>query len=168
MDYTLRTWRNDDAESAARYGNNKKIADNLRNSFPFPYTHEDAVAYVAMCQDADDSRSLLRAIDVNGEAVGSIGVFRKDDVYERSAELGYWLAEPFWGHGLMTRAVKEICLDAFASWDIVRIFAEPFARNAGSRRVLEKAGFALEGVLRQSVCKNGEVFDSCLYALLKA
>ena len=89
------------------------------------------------------------------------------DVYRRGGELGYWLAEPFWGKGIMARAVREMCREAFAALDIVRIYAEPYAYNTGSRRVLEKCGFTLEGTLRQSVCKNGRMLDSCIYALLR-
>ena len=104
---------------------------------------------------------------VDGEAVGSISLTLGSDVYRRSAELGYWLGKPFWGRGIMTAAVTAMCRDGFGTWDIVRIHAEPFARNAASRRVLEKAGFTLEGTLRQSVYKNGEMLDSCIYALLR-
>lgn len=105
--------------------------------------------------------------EVDGEAAGSIGLFLGSDVYRRSAELGYWLGEPFWGRGIMTAAVETMCREGFAAWDIVRIHAEAFARNAASRRVLEKAGFALEGTLRRSVYKNGEMLDSCIYALVR-
>jgi ribosomal-protein-alanine N-acetyltransferase len=110
---------------------------------------------------------ILRAIDIDGIAVGSIGIFLKDDVYCKSAELGYWLGEPFWGKGIMTQAVKQICKMAFEKYDIVRIFAEPYADNTASRRVLEKAGFRLEGILRKSVYKKGQIMDSCIYALIK-
>ena len=109
----------------------------------------------------------MLAIEAGGEAVGSIGVFRKDNVYRKSAELGYWLAEPFWGRGIMTRAVEQICAIAFDTLGVVRIFAEPFAENTKSRRVLEKAGFHLEGTMRRSVYKEGRVMDSCMYALLR-
>ncbi len=104
---------------------------------------------------------------MDGEAVGSIAVTLKDDVYRKSAELGYWLAEPYWNRGIMTEAVRRICRHAFAAYDIVRIFAEPFACNTASRRVLERAGFTLEGVIKMSVYKNGRMLDSCIYALLK-
>ena len=99
--------------------------------------------------------------------MGSISLTLGSDVYRRSAELGYWLAEPFWGRGLMTAAVAEMCREGFGTWDIVRIYAEPYARNLASRRVLEKAGFTLEGTLRQCVCKNGEMLDACIYALIR-
>lgn len=167
MDYELRKWREQDAFSIALYANNKKIADNLRNVFPFPYALDDAKQYVAMCTGGDEARQCVRAIVVNGEAVGSIGLFLKDDVYCKSAELGYWLGEPFWGNGIVSDAISRICSMAFTQYDIVRIFAEPYADNTGSRRALEKAGFQLEALLKKSVYKNGTFFDSCIYALIR-
>lgn len=165
--FELRKWQRDDIESVAKHANNKKIADNLRNVFPYPYTLKDAEGYIKFCINGDESKQCCRAITVNGEAVGSIGVFIKDDVYCKSAEVGYWLGEEFWGKGIMSQAIKEISEFAFENYDIVRIYAEPFARNVGSRRALEKAGFKLEGVLEKSVYKNGEIGDSCIYALIK-
>ncbi|MCQ5131301.1 GNAT family N-acetyltransferase [Butyricicoccus faecihominis] len=167
MQFTLKKWDERFIDDVARYGNNAKIAANLRDVFPFPYTREDAVGYVRMCAQNDESRQLCRAIVADGRAVGSVGVFCGSDVYRKSAELGYWLAEEYWGKGIMTEAAKQLCAAAFAAFDIVRIEAEPFAYNQGSRRVLEKAGFTLEGVKRQSVFKNGAIQDSCVYALLR-
>ena len=166
-DYILRPWREGDAVSIARYADNGKIAANLRDVFPWPYAPQDAVDFVAGCIRNEGQGQLCRAIEVDGEAVGSIGLFLGNDVYRRSAEIGYWLGEPFWGRGLMTAAVAAMCREGFAAWDIVRIHAEPFARNLASRRVLEKAGFTLEGTLRRSVYKNGEMLDSCIYALVR-
>ena len=120
-----------------------------------------------MCMRSTSEGELYRAIVVDGRAAGGISVCAGGDVYRRSAELGYWLGEPFWGRGIMTAAVETMCREGFAAWDIVRIHAEAFARNAASRRVLEKAGFALEGTLRRSVYKNGEMLDSCIYALVR-
>ncbi|MDR2903560.1 MAG: GNAT family N-acetyltransferase [Clostridiales bacterium] len=164
----LRKWTANDVENIMKYANNKKIADNLRNGFPYPYTKADAEGYVTLCLAADEKKDLFFAIDVGGAFAGSIGLFKKDDVYEKSAEMGYWLAEPFWGRGVMTAAVKELCDIGFQRFDIVRIYAEPFAHNAGSRKVLEKAGFSLEGVLKQSVVKNGVIYASCIYACLRS
>ena len=167
MDFFLRPWREDDIPSIARYANNPKIACNLRNSFPFPYTEEDARHYIMACIRHGDHRQLCRTIEINGEAAGSIGISLRQDVYEKTAEIGYWLAEPYWRHGIMSTAVRMLCEEAFSRFDLLRIYAEPFAKNQGSRRTLEKAGFVLEGVLRQNVFKNGQVLDSCLYALLR-
>lgn len=167
MDFQLRPWRDTDADSLMRYANNSAIARNLRDVFPHPYTLDDARQYLRLCREADNSRELCYAVETAGEAVGSVGVFLKTDVNRKCAELGYWLGEPFWGKGVGTEAVRRICSEAFRKFDIERIYAEPFARNTGSRRVLEKAGFTLEGVMRNSVYKNGVVEDACLYALLK-
>ena len=166
-DFTLRPWREADAASIARYADNEKIAANLRDVFPWPYRRQDAAAFVADCVRNEGRGQLCRAIEMDGEAVGSISLTLGTDVYRRSAELGYFLGEPFWGRGLMTAAVAAMCREGFGTWDIVRIYAEVYARNTASRRVLEKAGFTLEGTLRRSVCKNGEMLDSCIYALLK-
>lgn len=166
--FVLREWKQDDAEAVALAANNQKIAENLRNAFPHPYTLEDAKWYVNDCIARGEERQITRAIVVNGVVVGSIGVFVQTDVYEKSAELGYWLSEEYWGKGIMTAAVRQICREAFERFDLLRIYAEPFAHNQGSRRVLEKAGFTCEGTMRNGVFKNGQVHSYCMYALLRA
>lgn len=165
--FILRPWQLPDAESIAAAANNPKIAANLRNVFPSPYTLANAEWFVGDCIAKDEARQLMRAIVIGGKAAGSVSVALKDDVYEKSAELGYWLAEEYWNKGVMTEAVRQICRDAFARYDILRIFAEPFADNRGSRRVLEKAGFTCEGTMRNGVYKNGRVSSYCMYALLR-
>lgn len=165
--FVLRPWRPEDAAALAAAANNPKIAANLRNSFPSPYTPADAEWFIRDCITHGEERRLARAIMIEGKAAGSAGVFLKDDVYERSAELGYWLAEAYWGRGIMTEAVRRICREAFARFDIVRIFAEPFDSNLGSRRVLEKAGFTYEGTMRNGVFKNGRVLSYRVYSLLR-
>lgn len=167
MNFILREWKKTDIESIANNANNIKIAKNLRNVFPNPYTKSDAEFFVNMCINADKSKELCLAIDVDGKAVGSISISLQDDVCCKSAELGYWLGEDCWNKGIMTEAVKQICKTAFEKFDIVRIFAEPFSHNIGSKRVLEKAGFKLEGIKKKSIFKNGQIYDSCMYALTK-
>ncbi len=167
MQINLKKWELGDAESVAQYANNKNVADFLRNGFPHPYTFADAVSYIHGYKN-DTPERICRAIAVDGNAVGSIGVFAREDVYAKSAEIGYWLGEPFWNKGIMTFAIREMCSLAFENLPILRIYAEPFAHNAGSRRALEKAGFALEGVLKKSIYKNNQIYDSCIYALLKS
>jgi len=167
VSFTLRSWRPEDAESVAVVANNPKIAANLRNVFPHPYTLANAEWYVNDCIAQGEDRQLTRAIVIEDKAVGSIGVFVKDDVYEKSAELGYWLAEEHWGKGVMTEAVRQLCQAAFSRFDIIRIFAEPFAGNQGSRRVLEKAGFTYEGTMRDGIFKNGQVHSYCVYSILR-
>ena len=149
MKFELKKWDLEDSRDVAHYANNKKIAANLRNVFPYPYTLEDAEGYVHSCVENNEERQLCRAIVVDGHVAGSVGIFCQTDVYEKSAELGYWLAEEVWGNGIMTKAVEQLCREAFEKFDIIRIYAEPFAYNTGSRRVLEKAGFSLEGIMKK-------------------
>ena len=163
----LRKWRIEDAESIAELANHPQIAGNLRNAFPHPYTIEDAKAFICSCMEAAEKDALFFAIEVDERAVGSVTAVKQGDVYEKSAELGYWLGKPYWGQGIMTQAIPEICRLAFSQLDIVRIYAEPFAHNIGSCRALEKAGFVLEGRLHKSVYKNGAFYDSCIYALVR-
>lgn len=167
MTILLRPWREEDIPALARYADDSRIAANLRDVFPSPYTEADARWFVEDCMARDGNDVLFRAITADGEVVGSISVARGADVYRQSGELGYWLAVPFWGQGIMTRAVEQICREAFESLGLVRISAEVFAHNTASRRVLEKAGFQLEGVLRKSVTKNGRLYDACIYGLLR-
>lgn len=166
-DFKLRQWRTQDAEALAQAANNPNISKNLRNTFPNPYTLEDAVWYINDSISNTEKEQLNYAIEVDGKAVGGIGVFVKEDVYEKSAELGYWLAEDYWRKGIMSRAVQKICKEAFVAFDIIRIFAEPFADNAGSRGVLEKARFVYEGTMRNAVFKNGEIHSYCMYSILR-
>ena len=167
MNWRLRNWQIEDVRSIAKYADNPRIAENLRDVFPSPYTIKDAEDYVAYCLALDETAGLQRVIEVDGEAAGNISISCGSDVYRKSAELGYWLAEPFWGKGIMTEAIRLVCAEAFQRYDIVRIYAQPFGWNLGSRRALEKAGFILEGILRSSICKNGKIGNSCIYALLR-
>ena len=167
MTVSLRPWRAEDIPALARYADDPRIAANLRDAFPSPYTRADAQWFVEDCMARDENDVLFRAIMADGQMAGSISVVRGADVYRQSGELGYWLAVPFWGQGIMTAAVEQICREAFDSLGLVRIFAEVFACNTASRRVLEKAGVQLEGILQKSVTKNGQLYDSCLYGLVR-
>lgn len=167
MNFLLRPWRTEDAEALVKAADNPKIAANLRNVFPSPYTLADANWFINDCISKGDSHGFTWAIEVDGKAAGGIGVTLLNDVYEKSAELGYWLSEEYWRQGIMSQAVQIICREAFKTFDIIRIFAEPFAHNAGSRGVLEKAGFTYEGTMRNGVYKNGQVYSYCIYSLLK-
>lgn len=167
MEFILRDWTVQDVDDVAKAADNPRIAANLRNVFPSPYTPADARWYIDDCLSKTNQNRLCRAIDINGKAAGSIEISVKDDVYEKSAELGYWLQEDYWRMGIMSQAVGIICREAFAAFDIVRIYAEPFASNKGSRGVLEKAGFTLEGIMRNGIYKNGRLDSYCMYSLLR-
>lgn len=160
----LRPWRLSDAAALTRHANDRGIWQNLRDTFPHPYTAADAAYYLALV--ANSPSDLHLAFEVDGEAVGSIGVFFKDDVHRRSAEVGYWLSRAHWGRGLATAAVRSVAAYVFAHFDICRLYAIPFETNPASARVLEKAGFELEATMRKSVVKDGQMLDSRLYALV--
>lgn len=116
---------------------------------------------------ADEHDTFAFAVTIDGKTIGSIGAFRQGNIHRQTAELGYYIAEEYWGKGLMTEAVKQLCGHVFAHTDIIRIYAEPFAHNIGSCRVLEKAGFQCEGTLRGNAVKHGKVLDMKLYSKLK-
>lgn len=168
MSCAIRKWSVSDRERLAEMLNNRKVLDNLRDGLPYPYTPEDGEEYITSMLAADEIRTFAFAITVDGVVIGSIGVFRQENIHFRTAELGYYIGEPYWGKGYTTSAVEQVCRYVFDHSDILRIFAEPFARNTASCRVLEKAGFQLEGTLRSNAVKNGEVLDMKLYSLVRA
>ena len=168
MSCVIRKWRISDRERLAEMLNNPKVLDNLRDGLPYPYTPADGEEYIASMLAADETRTFAFAITVDGVVIGSVGVFRQENIHFRTAELGYYIGEPYWGKGYTTSAVEQVCRYVFDHSDILRIFAEPFARNTASCRVLEKAGLQFERTLRGNAVKNGEVLDMKLYALVRA
>jgi len=159
---TVRDWLRQDLDSLVRNANNRHIWINLRDRFPSPYTEgagRQFLDHVATAQP-----TTVWAIEVGGQAVGGIGLDLHGDVERVSAEIGYWLGEPFWGRGVMTEALRGVTAVVFGQFELTRVFALPFADNTGSIRVLEKAGYQLEGRLRRSAIKEGVVRDQLLYA----
>ena len=165
MNFKLRQWQKSDVDSLTKYANNPKIASNLTNQFPYPYTKENALNFIEMVLEFNPPQ--VFAIEINGEAVGGIGIHSQADVYCKNMELGYWLAEPFWGNGIMSKAIEEIVEHGFDKFQITRIFARPYGPNKASQRVLEKAGFVLEATFEKTFYKNGEFLDELVYAIRK-
>ena len=163
----IRKWKLSDAKDLAIALSNRKVQDNLRDGLPYPYTEQDGEDYISVMLSANGDETFAFAITVDNKVVGSIGVFRQGNIHRQTAELGYYVAEEYWGKGIMTEAVKQICECVFDKSDIIRIYAEPFAYNIASCRVLEKAGFRYEGTLRSNAVKNGKVIDMKMYSLLK-
>jgi RimJ/RimL family protein N-acetyltransferase len=163
----IRQWRESDAPDLASALSNKKILDNLRDGLPFPYTEKDGLDFIKAMLSAEKNDTFPFAVTVDDKAIGSIAVFRQGNIHRLTGELGYYIAEEYWGNGIMTQAVRQICEYVFKNSDLIRIYAEPFAYNTASCRVLEKAGFQLEGVLRNNAIKNGEVLDMKMYSLIK-
>lgn len=168
MDCAIRAWKIEDRTELARNLNNLNVLNNLRDGLPYPYTEKDAEDYITSMLSSDPSKTFAFAITVDGGVIGSIGVFRCENIHSRTAEIGYYIGEAYWGNGYAASAVKQACQYVFENTDIIRIFAEPFARNRRSCRVLEKAGFQYEGTLRSNAVKNGEILDMKMYALIKA
>ena len=163
---TLRRWRTADAPSLVRHANNINVAKYLRDRFPHPYTHADAESFLLVASTAQPQTNF--AIDVGSQAIGGLGYVPGHDVERYSAEVGYWLAEECWGRGITTDALIVFANYAFAELRLLRLFALPLAENTASIRVLEKAGFELEGTLRASCVKYGERRDQAMYAKVNA
>lgn len=162
--YKIRNWQKKDAPSLAKYANNRNIWMHLRDAFPHPYSLQDADAFILRVIESNPKT--VFAIATQSEAIGSIGLIPGKDVHRYTAEMGYWLAEPFWGKGIMTQAIKSLTNFAIKDLKMIRVFAEPYITNPASARVLEKAGFLCEGILRSNVIKDGKVLDQFLYSYI--
>jgi [ribosomal protein S5]-alanine N-acetyltransferase len=158
----LRNWTSDDIGSLVRHADNPRVAAMMRDGFASPYTQEDARRFIDLA--TAPGPNLFLAIEVDGEACGGIGIHPLDDVYRRSAEIGYWLSESCWGRGIATDAVRAIVPVAFGMFDIIRLQAGIFAGNQASMRVLEKCGFVREAVHTRAITKNGVTMDEIVYA----
>jgi [ribosomal protein S5]-alanine N-acetyltransferase len=161
----LRPWRAGDEAALVRHANNRKVWRNLRDLFPHPYTRANADWWIASLKGEDPVCNF--AIEVDGEAAGGIGLHPQSDVEWRSAEIGYWLGEAHWGKGITTEAVREVTAYGFSQLDLLRIHATVFEWNPASMRVLEKAGYTLEGRLRKAITKDGQTIDCMLYAMIR-
>jgi ribosomal-protein-alanine N-acetyltransferase len=159
----VRSWRPGDEDSLARHANDRGVWLNLRDRFPHPYTRPDAEQWVRFASGRTPETAFAIALD--GQAVGGIGIELHDDIERCAAEIGYWLGRAFWGRGLATAAVRGLTDHAFRTHALTRVFAVPFADNAASIRVLEKAGYCCEGRLRRAAVKDGQVRDQAVYAV---
>jgi [ribosomal protein S5]-alanine N-acetyltransferase len=160
----VRSWRADDVPSLVRHANNRLIWLNLRDRFPHPYTRAHGQAFVRESRRMDPE--CFFAIDVGGAAVGGIGFQLQPDVERVSSEIGYWVGQELWGRGIATDAVVGVTRYAMERHGVTRMFALPYAHNAASCRVLEKAGYALEARLRRSAIKDGRIVDQLQYAFI--
>ena len=160
---TIRDCCLSDAESLAKHANNRNVSINVRDRFPYPYTIEDAKGFLERVV-AKEGLEQNFCIDVDGSLVGTIGLHHGEDVHRLTAEFGYFIGEEFWGRGIMSEAVPAFVDYCFKEFSLKRMFAMPHSSNPASARVLEQAGFVLEGRLRKNVIKDGKILDSLLYA----
>jgi len=163
--FTLRGWKPTDAESLQKYADNFNIYYCLTDAFPHPYTMADALGWVILMKNQEPILNFAIAIDEN--VVGAVGLELRKDVYRKTALIGYWLGEEYWGRGIMPQAVKLVVAYSFSNFDFIRLQAGIFSNNPKSMRVLEKAGFTKEGVLKSNVIKNGAILDEHIYGLVK-
>jgi RimJ/RimL family protein N-acetyltransferase len=162
---SLRKFKLDDLDQLVEYANNPNIAGNLLDAYPSPYTVKDGEKFLERAM-RDDPVTVF-AICNDEKFCGAIGIHLQTDIFRKNAELGYWIAEPFWGKGIGTTAVKLICTYGFENFDLNRIFARPFGSNIASQKLLEKAGFDLEATIQGSIYKNGEYSDELIYSKLR-
>ena len=162
----LRPWAISDASNLAIVANNKKIAENVRDGFPFPYSVRDAQDWLNIILPENYPPRFF-AIISDRQLVGSIGIITKTDIYRKNLEIGFFISEDFWGKGFATKAIKAATSYAFRDFDIVRVYAETFSDNIGSQKALQKAGFKLEATLKKNIVKNEVITDSCIYSVLK-
>jgi ribosomal-protein-alanine N-acetyltransferase len=163
----LRPWRQDDRESLAMLANDRRIWINMRDAFPYPYSLADADRFIQMAQRMIPQT--YSAVEVAGALAGGIGYTLHGDVERIAAEVGYWLGVSFWGRGIATSALQIVTTLAFSAHpELRRLYAVPFVSNPASARVLEKAGYKREAVLRQSVIKDGMILDQWVYAILRS
>jgi len=163
---SIRAFKTEDAKSLSFLLNNRNIWNKLRDYLPHPYTEKDAVEFIEFCHSQKPSTHF--AIDHNGELIGSIGLTLQDDVHRKSAEIGYWIGEAFWGQGFATKAVELVLDYGFKHLDIVRIFTGVFENNKASQKVLLKNGFVIEGVHKKAIYKNETFYDEICFAKIKA
>lgn len=165
IEYTLRPWTMSDLGNLVSFANNFNIAKNMSDQFPHPYTINKGRLFIENA--SKHSPVTIFAIVVNEQAVGGIGLHPQTDIYQKNAELGYWLAEHLWGKGIISRAISNIVEYGFQNFDLIRIFARPFGTNVASQKVLEKAGFKLETRFEKTLFKNGQFLDELVYAIRK-
>jgi [ribosomal protein S5]-alanine N-acetyltransferase len=159
---SIREYAPEDVDALVKHADNRKIWLQMRDAFPSPYTRESGLAFLAAVRAQQPTTFF--AIASPDEVMGGIGITLGQDVHRRTAEMGYWLGEPFWGKGIISESIRIFSDFAFQRFALVRIYAEPYADNIASCRALEKAGFRQEAILEQSVIKEGRILNQCLYA----
>lgn len=162
----LRKFRNSDAGRLVKLANNKKISQNLRDGFPHPYTLSDAESFIKKCLEQKTITTF--AIEYKGEYVGNIGLMIGQDVYRKSAEIGYFIGEEYWNKGITTKAVNLITEFGFKELELIRIHTGIFEFNTSSMRVLEKCGFTKEGIFQKAIYKNSKIWDEHRYSKINS
>ncbi len=164
--FKLRSWRVGDEAAVVRHGNNIRIWRNMSDAFPHPYTHEAAERWIRKATHPAVAGTHL-AVEIEGEAAGGMGMEFLDGGYRKTAEVGYWLAEAYWGRGISTATLRAFTRYAFETFDLERLHARVFEWNPASCRVLEKAGFHFEGTWRRACLKEKCLSDVHIYSFIR-
>lgn len=164
-DIRIRSFTLDDCDDLVRFADNPRVPRFLRDVFPHPYTRRDARAWVRIASGSSPETDF--ALEVDGRCAGGIGLSLRRDIERFTAEIGFWLGEPFWNRGIATRAVRVFVERAFVAYGLERIEAAVFAGNPASARVLEKSGFVREGTRRRAACKGDAFHDLVMYGRLR-
>lgn len=161
----LRFLNDNDKLQLATLANNKKIWDNVKDYLPHPYTIEDAISFIDLAKQ--EKTQIIFAIEWDNNFCGVIGLVAQTDVYKRTANIGYWIGEPFWNKGIATEAVRLITKYGLTELDFIRIHTGVFEYNTGSMRVLEKNGYEKDGIFKKSIFKNGKIWDEHRFSIIK-
>lgn len=164
--YTLRNWKPEDLPDLLFHGNNPKIAQNMSDSFPSPYSEDAGLKFITFANE--DGKGRIFCIDCDGKAIGGIGLHPLSDIFHPSVELGYWLGEDFWGRGIVSKLIPEVLAIAFSNPEVERVFARTMGRNKASQQVLIKAGFKFEYELKGTIRKLGKLEDEVVFGFLRA
>jgi RimJ/RimL family protein N-acetyltransferase len=164
---TIRDWRSEDAGLMAGLANDYEIWRHVRDRFPHPYATSDAEAFIALALSQEPRQNFAIAIAADDAVIGSIGVIPGEDVYRRSAEVGYWLGRPYWGRGYATEALAAFSDWALEQYDLIRIFARVFVGNPASARALEKCGYERTARIPSAAVKEGRVVDEWIYSRIR-
>jgi RimJ/RimL family protein N-acetyltransferase len=164
MEVLLRKWKKSDVDALTAIANNKNIADNLRDLFPYPYKKRNAKEWIENVKTQSPVTNFC--IEADGQVAGSIGFMLKEDVYKKNIEIGYFIGEDYWGKGIATDAIKQLLGHIEKNFNPVRIYAEVFEHNKASMKALEKNGFHLESVRKKAVIKNGIIMNDCIWVKL--
>jgi RimJ/RimL family protein N-acetyltransferase len=162
INFTIRKFNPTDVPSVAFYANSRKVWEGVRDIFPHPYTEKDALEFIQFANSCE--RDVIRAIDVNGKAIGAVGLHFKADIHRFNCEIGYWLGEDFHGKGIATKVVSQMVLMAFEKYNLLRVYAEVFSSNPASVRVLEKNGFTLEAKFYKAIVKDNKLLDLLVFS----
>jgi [ribosomal protein S5]-alanine N-acetyltransferase len=162
--FKMRSWEWSDIDSLVKYANNWNVARHLNDRFPFPFTENHARAFIEIAIKESTTNRFF-SLATKEESIGGVAIQIHSDIYRKNAEIGYWLAEPFWGQGIISNAIKQTVDLAFYNYTIDRVFARTFGTNIGSQKVLTKNNFILEAKFEQVIIKNNEIFDELFYGI---